>query len=140
VISVELAKQLKRAGLEWQPVERDTFIMPEHNLEGQVFVVSPLPALVQTFGGQQTITFHGSIEWALDYVVLAEAVWLPSETQLRELLAAAIGADAPLRIERLQARYRLTIGGGADVPEFEATTAEDAYGQALLHLLRSGAG
>ena len=135
MISGERAQQLKAHGLKWQPAELDLFIMPDHNLEGQIFVVSALPALVQSFGGEQTITFHGSIEWALDYVVLSEAVWLPSETQLRELLAGAIGSDAPLRLDRLEHGYRLLIGLGADLHEFEAPTAEDAYALALLHAL-----
>jgi hypothetical protein len=137
VISNELAQRLKAAGLEWRPVERDFFMMPEHNLEGQVFVVSALPALVQNFRGEMSITFHGSIEWALDYVLLSEAVWLPTETQLRVLLAQAIDADAPLRLDRTQAGYRLQIASGADMLDFDAANAEDAYALALLHLLES---
>jgi hypothetical protein len=136
MISLELAQTLKQAGLVWNPLERDLFAMPEHNLEGQIFVVSPLPALVQNFAGQMSITFHGSIEWALDYVVLSEAVWLPTESQLRELLAQMGDASAPLRLDRIQAGYRLQIGIAADVLEFEAPGAEDAYGQALLYLLK----
>lgn len=135
MISAERAQQLKAGGLEWQPAERDLFLMPEHNLDGYIFVVSPLPALVQTFGGQRTITFHGSIEWALDYVVLSEAVWLPSETQLRELLSSAIGPEAPLRLERLASGYRLLAGIGADLIEFESISAEECYAQALLRAI-----
>ena len=139
MISSELAQRLKSAGLEWQPAERDFFMMPEHNLEGQVFVVSALPALVQNFRGEMSITFHGSIEWALDYVVLSEAVWLPTETQLRTALAQAIGDEAPLRLDRTQAGYRLQIALDADLPEFEAKDAEDAYALALLHVLEARA-
>jgi len=135
VISAERAQQLKASGLDWQPAERDLFIMPDHNLEGQIFVVSALPALVQTFGGQRTITFHGSIEWALDYVVLSEAVWLPTETQLRDLLSTAIGPEAPLRLERLANGYRLLVGIGADLFEFESLSAEECYAQALVRAL-----
>lgn len=136
MISAERAQQLKASGLEWQPVEHDLFIMPEHNLDGQVFVVSALPALIHTFGGQPTITFHGSIEWALDYVVLTEAVWLPSEAQLREQLADRVGPHAPLRLERQASGYRLLVGIATDVREFEAASAEDTYAQALLEVLR----
>ena len=132
MISSELALRLKQAGLVWRPVERDFFMMPEHNLDEQIFVVSALPALVQNFHSEMSITFHGSIEWALDYVVLSEAVWLPTETQLRELVSERIGPDAPLRLERLSAGYRLLVGLGADLHELEAPTAEDAYAQALL--------
>jgi hypothetical protein len=139
VISSELAQRLKAAGLEWRPAERDFFMMPEHNLEGQVFVVSALPALVQNLRGEMTITFHGSIEWALDYVVLAEAVWLPTETQLRTLLAHTLGEDAPLRLDRTQTGYRLQIAFGADMLDFNAEDAEDAYAMALLRVLEDGA-
>ena len=127
--------RLKRAGLEWRPAERDFFMMPDHNLDEQVFVVSALPALVQNFRGEMSITFHGSIEWALDYVLLSEAVWLPTETQMRGLLAAAIGGDAPLRLDRTAAGYRLQIASGANMLEFDAADAEDAYALALLHVL-----
>ena len=139
MISSELALRLKQAGLEWRPAERDFFMMPEHNLEGQIFVVSALPALVQNFHSEKSITFHGSIEWALDYVLLSEAVWLPAETQMRTLLADAIGVDAPLRLDRTAAGYRLQIASGADLLDFDAADAEDAYALALLHVLKTRA-
>ena len=135
MISSELALRLKQAGLEWRPAERDFFMMPEHNLDEQIFVVSALPALVQNFQSEMSITFHGSIEWALDYVLLSEAVWLPAETQMRALLGDAIGADAPLRLDRTAAGYRLQIASGPDLLDFEAVDAEDAYALALLHVL-----
>ena len=137
MISTDLAQRLKRAGLEWRPAERDFFMMPEHNLDEHIFVVSALPALVQNLHGEMSITFHGSIEWALDYVVLSEAVWLPTETQLRAALAVAIGADAPLRLDRTAAGYRLQIAAGADLLDFDAGDAEDAYALALLHVLEA---
>ena len=135
MISSELALRLKRAGLEWHPAERDFFMMPEHNLDEQIFVVSGLPALVQNFHSEMSITFHGSIEWALDYVLLSEAVWLPAETQMRVLLANTIGVDAPLRLDRTATGYRLQIALGPDLLEFGAADAEDAYALALLHVL-----
>jgi hypothetical protein len=135
VISSELALRLKQAGLAWRPAERDFFMMPEHNLDEQIFVVSALPALVQNFHSEMSITFHGSIEWALDYVLLSEAVWLPAETQMRALLSDAIGADAPLRLDRTAAGYRLRIALGPDLLDFNAADAEDAYALALLRVL-----
>ena len=137
MISSELAIRLKRAGLEWRPAERDFFMMPEHNLDEQIFVVSALPALVQNFHSEMSITFHGSIEWALDYVLLSEAVWLPTETQMRMLLADAIGVDAPLRLDRTAAGYRVRIAFGPDLVDFDAADAEAAYALALLHVLET---
>ena len=135
MISSELAIRLKRAGLEWRPAERDFFMMPEHNLDEQIFVVSALPALVQNFHSEMSITFHGSIEWALDYVLLSEAVWLPTETQMRVLLADTIGVDAPLRLDRTAAGYRVRIAFGPDLVDFDAADAEAAYALALLRVL-----
>lgn len=135
MISSELALRLKQAGLAWRPVERDFFMMPEHNLDEQVFVVSALPALVQNFHSEMSITFHGSIEWALDYVLLSEAVWLPAETQMRALLSDAIGVDAPLRLDRTAVGYRVQIASDADLLDFDASDAENAYALALLHVL-----
>src|SRR5690348_3681442 len=83
MLDTELARRLKQAGLAWQPAERDCFAIPDRHLDGQVFVVNRLTTLIQQYSGQLTITFHGSSEWALDDVVLAEVIWLPSETQLR---------------------------------------------------------
>jgi hypothetical protein len=135
MIDTDLARRLKRAGLDWRPAERDFFAIPDHNLDGQVFVVGQLPALVQTFSGEPTITFHGSIEWALDYILLAEALWLPTETQLREALARAIGDDAPLRLDRTPSGYRCQIAHAEHMLAFDAPSAEDAYAQALLAVL-----
>ena len=137
MIAIDLARRLKRAGLEWWPVERDFFAIPDHQLEGQVFVVGQLPALVQMFSGQPTITFHGSIEWAMDYILLTEAVWLPTETQLREQLARVIGDAAPLRLERRPDGYRCQIAYAGHPLEFDAPGAEDAYAQALLAVLEA---
>src|SRR5262245_6765304 len=126
MISIDLAQRLKGAGLPWQPAERDFFVIPDHNLDGQVFVVSQLPSFVQMLGGEPTVTFHGSIEWALDYVLLAEVVWLPSETQLRQALADMIGPDAPLRLDRTALGYRCQIADQEHLLEFDALAAEDA--------------
>ncbi len=137
MINVDLAQRLKRAGLSWQPAERDFFMIPDRNLDGQVFVVSQLPSLVQVLGGEPTVTFHGSIEWALNSVLLTEVVWLPSESQLRQAIVDLIGPDAPLRLERTRAGYRCQIAYRADMLEFTTGSAEDAYATTLLHLLKA---
>jgi hypothetical protein len=137
MIATELAQQLKRAGLEWTPAEHDHFMIPDRQMDNQIFVVSQFTALVQMLKGQPAVTFHGSSEWALDYIMLADIVWLPTETQLREALAARIGVDAPLRLERTLTGYRCQIACGARQLDFDAATAEDAYALALLYVLRA---
>jgi hypothetical protein len=135
MISLEMARQLREAGLSWRPAERDTFALPGRDMDDQVFVVSPLPALVQIYSGQPVVAFQASAEWALDYVLLAEALWLPSEHQLREALVARLSADAPLALERSAAGYRCSIGIGGAPRSFAGPDAEAAYADALIAAL-----
>ena len=135
MIDIELARRLKRAGLEWQPSERDCFMVPDRGMDDQVFVVNRLTTLIQSYHGQPTVTFHGTSEWALDDVLLTEVIWLPSESQLRETIAGRIGPDAPLRLDRTARGYRCQIGDADRLLEFDAAQAEDAYALGLLALL-----
>lgn len=135
MISVDFARRLGEAGLQWKPAERDTFMIPGTGMDERVFVVSEFTALVQPLAGIQHITFHGSSEWALDHVVLSDAVWLPSETQLRQALESYL-PDHVFLLERGPEGYRCLVpsvrGNGRSYP-----SAEDAYAAALLHLLPS---
>lgn len=135
MIKLELAQQLQEAGLSWQPKERDCFALPERGMDEQVFVVSPVPALVQLLNGYPVVAFQASAEWALDYVMLAEAVWLPLESQLREALAAAMHPEAELRLEREATGYSCTAGLPGSEARYEGPDAETAYGRALLGAL-----
>jgi hypothetical protein len=76
--------------------------------------------------------FNGTTEWALDSVAIEDALWLPSETQLRVALGSAFRAltasDRAVRIE-------VVIDG--DAATFESDLAEDAYARALIALLDS---
>jgi hypothetical protein len=137
MIERDLAKQLKRAGLVWQPAEGDSFIIPDRGLDDQVYVVNHLTTLIQEYHGDRMVTFHGTSEWALDNVLVADVIWLPSETQLRELISERIGPDAPLRLDRLAYGYRCQLANQDEMLEFDAPTAENAYGMALLRLLQS---
>ena len=135
MLSSELARKLAEAGLPWTPAERDTFIMPETGLEQKVFVISELTTQVQRLAGEPHITFHGSSEWALDHVMLNEAVWLPSETQLRLALEAR-RPDAAYVLERQPEGYRCVLLGSSGNGRFYPS-AEDAYAAALLHLIQA---
>ena len=134
MVNVDLARQLADAGLTWKPAERDAFTIPDTGLEQKVFVVSELTALVQPLAGVQHITFHGTSEWALDHVRVTDAVWLPSETQLREALEEHL-PDHAFVLERGPEGYHCEIpfieGNGRSYP-----TAEDAYAAALLYALK----
>lgn len=136
MIDVELAHKLKSAGLAWEPAEGDSFLIPERGLDDQIFIVNRLTTLIQEYQGDLMVTFHGVSEWALDNVLLAEVVWLPGESQLREAIVTRCGPDAPLRLERTARGYRCQFADADRMVEFEAPKAEDAYALGLLSLLR----
>ncbi|MCB0028074.1 MAG: hypothetical protein KDE28_09225, partial [Anaerolineales bacterium] len=84
MIALELATQLKEAGLEWQPALHDFFSVPFPDLEHRVFVLSDMTINQEVLRGWPALTFSGAMEWALDYVLTMEVVWLPTEAQLRQ--------------------------------------------------------
>ena len=135
MITIELGRALRRAGLIWQPGEGDRFAVPDTELDDTVFTISALPALVHRLADGPAAAFYGSAEWALDYVMLQEAVWLPHEGQLRDLLAEEVGPDAPLLLERIASGYRCETEIGGGLRGFSAATAEEAYAAALIAAL-----
>ncbi len=138
MVSVDIAQQLSAAGMRWTPGEHDTFMVPGTGMEQKVFVISELAALVQPLAGVQHITFHGSSEWALDHVMVRDAVWLPSETQLRQELEGRLPSPTYV-LERGPAGYRCVVPG-LDRDDDFYLSAEDAYAAALLRLLHASGG
>ena len=105
MITVELARALLRdAGVLWEPAAGDRFVIDAELLTGEVFWISDLTVEVQTYRDQSLLGFNGTTEWALDSVTLDQALWLPREDQLRELLG-----------DRLEAVRRTEQGLGGDV-------------------------
>ncbi|HEY0737354.1 MAG TPA: hypothetical protein VGD69_20725 [Herpetosiphonaceae bacterium] len=136
MIDPQLAQQLKDAGLEWQPTKRDNFMIPGGELSNEVFTLNDLTILVQPVNGEYTVMFHGSAEWALDNVLLADVVWLPSEAQLRDAIQFRLRGDTPeLMLIWNPVGYRCAINHLNDEYAFEGETAERAYAYALLFLL-----
>ena len=86
MIGVQLAQQLREAGLSWKPALGDRFAIPDRDLDEEVFVLSNMTIQVHTMPEGRVIGFNGTTEWALDDVEIEETVWLPREDQLRELL------------------------------------------------------
>jgi hypothetical protein len=123
VLPFELALQLREAGLAWKPVAGDRFGIPDRGLDDEVFVLSHMTIEVHQLPDGPVIGFNGTVEWALDDVAQDEAVWLPREDQLRELLGAGFR-----RLERLGDRYRVVV----DDEVSEAGSAEETYAKALL--------
>ncbi len=127
MITIELARRLRDAGLHWEPSDGDRFFIPDRDLDEEIFAVSRMTVGVREVAGDLQISFNGAVEWALDAIMKHEVVWLPSETQLRHLLderfRSLCAVDGGFRCEAL-------IDGR--VLAFDAELASDAYGLALL--------
>ena len=94
MITLATARRLKAAGLHWEPAQGDRFAVPERGMDDRVFVINDMATIIEMIQGAEMVTFHGTPEWALDYVYLGEAVWLPDEGQVRELLHQRLMQDA----------------------------------------------
>jgi len=130
VIGVQVARQLKEAGLVWKPALGDRFAIPDRDLDNEVFVLSNMTIQVHTTSDGPVVGFNGTTEWALDDVELDETIWLPREDQLRELLGRTFRT-----LHREHDGYRVRTDLLGEEREFTAETAEEAYAAALLHLL-----
>lgn len=131
MLSVELAKKLEGAGLTWNPSRFDYFHIPDRNLDDERFIIADLSIDVQHVAtGIAAITFNGAVEWSLDYILTQDVVWLPSESQLRTMLGQRF-----VGLDRAEGGFRVSITIGGVVEVFEADTADDAYGLALLAVL-----
>jgi len=138
-LSIPTARALRQAGLVWEPQEFDFFAVPDREMDERFFVISGMPAAVALLHGEPIMTFAGATEWALDYVPAGEVLWLPTEAQLRELLAAQLAATpgAALTLSMTESGCRCEIILHGQALGFQAAEASEAYAAALLHLLRA---
>ncbi len=153
MISLQTAMALKEAGLEWRPKNNDYFVIPDRGLDDTVFVISEILSFVEVLHNRQMVTFHGTAEWALDYLITSEVVWIPRESQLREILQGILtrtaqGENDEGKVGRrdqnrrsalaLLARpgtYRVEFSFRDQPITFHSTDASEAYAQAVLFLL-----
>lgn len=138
MLTIGTAQELRAAGVRWSPQTLDFFALPLPDLENQVFVISDMTILAEALYGQPAITFHGSVEWSLDHVWVGEALWLPREDQLRDLIQAQLGSDSDwnLSLEANRAGLRCTLRRGPRLETFEGQDASECLAAALLFLLR----
>jgi hypothetical protein len=129
VIAVELARRLRDAGVTWEPTPGDRFVIPDRGMDDDVFVVSNMTIDVHEFPTGRVIGFNGTVEWALDSVEQEAALWLPSETQLREHLGGAF-----VGLRRSDGRYRVELDVEGRRTEVPGDDPDEAYGRALLFL------
>lgn len=130
MISTDAALALRDAGLAWHPVSGDRFQLDEPEFEADVFTVSEMTIEPRQYPTGTILAFNGTTEWALDSVALDDALWLPREDQLRELLRGAFRGLA-----RLDDTYRVDIMVRGEELRFEHPEPADAYALAVLHLL-----
>jgi hypothetical protein len=135
VLPVDLALALRAAGLRWTPASGDRFVLPHRDMDDEVFVLADMTVEVHRFPTGPVIGFNGVTEWALDSIRQDEALWLPAEHQLRELLGD--------RFSRLETGpgpgFTVTVVVRGDPLSRHAPTAAAAYGLALLDVLQQGA-
>jgi hypothetical protein len=131
VIPLDLAVRLRDAGLAWVPVPGDRFVIPDRDMDDKVFVLSDMTIEIHDLPeGRPIIGFNGTTEWALDDLDKDEAVWMPREDQLRDLIGTAFR-----RLERLDGGYRVVATINGTDGSFAGRHPEEAYGRALLRLL-----
>ena len=134
MIGVEVAHALKEAGLTWKPGSGDRFVIPDRDLDDQVFTLSNMTIEIYQVPEGRVIGFNGTTEWALDDVEIEEALWLPREDQLRELLGGTFRA-----LRRSPAGYDVQMSLLGEDRTFTAESPDGAYAAALLHLLAAAA-
>jgi hypothetical protein len=130
VISVELAHRLRACGLRWTPARGDRFVVADRDMDEEVFVLSDMTVELHSLPEGDLIGFNGTTEWALDSVEPDEALWLPAEEQLRELLGATF-----VSLRRDADRWLVQVKVGQTPFDASAVDASDAYGLALGYLI-----
>jgi len=132
MISVDLARELRDAGLRWHPASGDRFTVLREAFAGEVFTISEMTIEPHQYPTGTVLGFNGTTEWALDSVAQEDALWLPREDQLRDLLGGTFRSLARSTF----GTYQVVIErGGHPEQSFTADTADEAYGRALLALV-----
>jgi len=137
VLSLSTARRLKVAGLAWTPALHDFFGIPDRGFDDRVFVISDMSVDMELLKGRSIVTFNGTSEWALDYEMTTELVWLPTEAQLREILEQRLWAELQPALSLISAlgTHQCIIRFQGQSLTFDAPDASEAYAAALLHIL-----
>lgn len=135
MISTELARALRDSGLTWHPQSGDNFRIDRVEADEEIFTLSDMTVEAHQFSTGTVLGFNGTTEWALDSVAISDALWLPREDQLRELLRTTFRS-----LQSTQAGYRVLVVIGGSEHSFEARDAADAYARALLAFIDESIG
>jgi len=131
VISRDVARELRRLGVRWQPRPGDRFIVDEPEMVDSVFWVSDFTIEMHEYGTEKVLGFNGTTEWALDSVPVEQCLWLPREDQLRELLGAML-----VRLERDDQAWAVSWRLESSEHRTIAGEVDEAYAAALVAALR----
>ncbi|WP_375383702.1 pilus assembly protein CpaE [uncultured Microbacterium sp.] len=131
MISTESALALRTAGLVWHPRSGDRFQLNEPEFDADVFTVSEMTIEPRDYSTGTILSFNGTTEWALDSVALEDALWLPHESQLRELLRSTFRS-----LRRLADTFQVEVEVRGETLVFEHPEPADAYALAVQELLR----
>ncbi len=135
MISLDRARALAGAGLRWRPASGDAFRIERSGFENDVFTVSEMTIEPHEFDTGTILGFNGTTEWALDSLALEDALWLPREDQLRELLGSAFRSLTRIGLNG----YRVGVVVAGTEENHDAADTADAYALALLRLIRLAA-
>lgn len=124
MISRELAEELRRVGPAWEPTSGDRFVIPDHDLDDAVFVISDMTIEAQDVPGGHIIKFNGTTEWALDSIAAELVLWLPREDQVRAMLGTRFA-----RLEAVGDGFAVVLDDGSRHVDLEP---ERAYARAVL--------
>jgi hypothetical protein len=114
----------------WHPAAGDAFRIDLVEVDDEVFFLSDMTVEAHTLMTGTELGFNGTTEWALDSVAIEDALWLPSESQLRVLLGSAFRS-----LTVVDARSRVSAEIDGTRFDFDDDQAEDAYARALIALL-----
>jgi hypothetical protein len=135
VITLDLARRLRRADMPWTPRPGDRFVVPDRDMDDEVFVVSDMVVDVHELPTGRLLGFNGTTEWALDSIMARDVVWLPREDQLRELLGTRFVA-----LEARSGGFVVTVEQDGRQVRHIDIDAECAYARAVLAGCEDGPG
>jgi hypothetical protein len=130
MISMQLARALRDSGLVWHPRRGDDFRIDRVEADEEVYTLSDMTVEAHEFASGTVLGFNGTTEWALDSVALDDALWLPREDQLRDILRSSF-----LNLARSDDGFTVTAVIDGETRYFRSDVAADAYARALLALL-----
>lgn len=135
VIATELARALRDSGLKWRPQAGDAFRIDRVEVEGDVFILSDMTVEAHEFTTGTVLGFNGTTEWALDSVDIGDALWMPHESQLRELLRSSFRS-----LSATDNGFAVVAVIEGETRTFESTEAADAYARGLIALIDASIG